>query len=74
MKADYPLLFINSVPDEIQKDPECGNENFIIPSSLLEIRKHFIFVETAYCEFNETKSKHFLTKFLKFTDNGFKIV
>ena len=30
MKADYPLLFINSVVNEFQKGKECGDENFII--------------------------------------------
>ena len=41
MKADYPLRFINSVV----KGQECGDESFIIPPSLFEIIKPFIFVE-----------------------------
>ena len=74
MKADYPLRFINSVVNEFQKGKECGDESFIIPPSLFEITKPFIFVEIPYCELNEIKSKHFLKKFHKFTNNSFRIV
>ena len=69
MKADYPFRFINSVLNEFQKGKECGDENFIIPTSLFEIAKAFIFVEIPYYELNEIKSKHFLNKFHKFTNN-----
>ena len=68
MKADYPLRFINSVVNEFQKGKECGDESFIIPTSLFEIAKPLIFVEIPYCEPNEIKSKHFLKKFHKFTN------
>ena len=51
MKADYPLRFINSVVNEFQKGKECGDESFIIPTSLFEIAKPFI--EIPYCELNE---------------------
>ena len=44
MKADYPLRFINSVVNKFQKGKKCGDENFIIPTSLFEIAKPFIFV------------------------------
>ena len=60
MDTDYPLRFINSVVNEFQKGKECGDESFIIPTSLLEIAKPLTFVEIPYCEFNEIKSKHFL--------------
>ena len=69
MKVDYPLRFINSVVNEFQKGKECGDESFIIPPSLFEITKHFILAEILYCELNEIKSKHFLKKFHKFTNN-----
>ena len=59
MKADYPLRFINSVANEFQKGKECGDESFIIPPTLFEITKPFIFVEIPYRELNEIKSKHF---------------
>ena len=36
MKADYPLYFINSVVNELQKGKECGDKSFIIPPSLSE--------------------------------------
>ena len=68
MKADYPLRF-NNIVNEFQKGKECGDENFIIPTSLFEIAKAFIFVEIPYYELNEIKSKHFLKKFHKFTNN-----
>ena len=57
--TDYPLPFINSVVNEFQKGKECGDESFIIPTSLLEITKPFIYVEIPYCELNEIKSKTF---------------
>ena len=74
MKADYPLRFINSVVNEFRKGKECGDERFIIPTSLFEIAKPLIFVEIPYCELNEIKSKHFLKKFHKFTSNSFRMV
>ena len=74
MKADYPLRFINSVINEFQKGEECGDESFIIPASLFEIAKPLIFVEIPYCELNEIKSKYFLKKFHKFTNNSFRMV
>ena len=73
MKADYPLRFINSVVNEFQKGKECGDESFIIPPSLLEITKPFIFIKIPYCELNEIMS-HFLKKFHKFTNNSFRTV
>ena len=39
LKADYSLRFINSVVNEFQKGKECGDENFITPTSLFEIAK-----------------------------------
>ena len=74
MKADYPLCFNNSVVNEFQKGKECGDESFIIPTSLFQIAKPFIFVEIPYCELNEIKSKHFLKKFHKFNNNSFRMV
>ena len=74
MKADYPLRLINSVVNEFQKNKECGDESFIIPPSLFEITKPFIFIEIPYCELNKIKSKHILKKFLKFTINSSRIV
>ena len=74
MKADYPLRFINSAVNEFEKDKECGDESFIIATSLFEIVKPVIFVEIPYCEMNEIKSKHFLKKFYKFTNNSFRMV
>ena len=74
MKADYPLRFINSVINEFEKGKECGDESLIIPTSLFEIAKPFIFVEIPYCELNEIKSKHFLKKFHKLTNNSSRMV
>ena len=74
MKNDYPLRFINSVVNEFQKGKEFGDESFIIPASLFETAKPFIFVEILHCELNEIKSKHFLKKFHKFTNNSFRMV
>ena len=74
MKAGYPLHFINIVVNEFQKGKECGDESFIISTSLFEIAKHLIFVEIPYCELNEIKSNYFLKKFHKFTNNSFRRV
>ena len=41
---------------------------------MFEITKPFILVEIPYCELNEIKSKHFLKKFHKFTNNSFRTV
>ena len=73
MKADYPLFFINSVANEFQKGKKCGDESFTIPHSLFEITEPFIFVEIPYSELNEIKSKHFLKKFRKNTNNSFRM-
>ena len=45
MKIDYPLRFIDSVVNEFQRDKECGDESFIIPTNLFENAKPIIFVE-----------------------------
>ena len=74
MKADYPLRFIEGVVNEFQEGKKCADESFIIPPSLFEIEKPFIFVEIPYCELNQIKSKHFLKKFHKFTNNSFRLV
>ena len=59
MQSAYLLHFINSVVNEFQKGKEYGDESFIIPPSLFEITKPFIFVEIPYCELNEFKTKYF---------------
>ena len=59
---------------KFQKGEEFGSKAFIIPHSLFEIAKPFIFIKIPYYELNETKSKHFLKKFHKFTNNSFKMV
>ena len=74
MKADYPSRFINSIINEFQKRKDCGDESFIIPPTVFEITKPFIFVEIPYCELKKIKSKHFLKKFHKFINNSFRMV
>ena len=37
------------------------------------ITKPFIYIKIPYCEHNGSKSKHFLKKFHKFTNNGFRV-
>ena len=41
---------------------------------MFEIAEPLIFVEIPYCELNEIKSKHFLKKFHRFTNNSFGMV
>ena len=59
MKADYPFR---------------GDESFIIPHSLFEITKPFIFIEIPYFELNEIVSTHFLKKFHEFTNKSFRML
>ena len=73
MKANYPLHFINVV-NAFRRGKECGDESFMIPPNLFETTKPFIFIEIPYCELNKIKSKHFLKKFHKFTNNSFRMV
>ena len=47
---------------------------FIIPPDLSGIDETFIFIEISCCELNEIKSKYFLKKFHKFTNDGFRVV
>ena len=44
LKADCPLRFITSVVNEFQKGKECGDESFVIPTSLFETEKPLIFI------------------------------
>ena len=73
LKADYPLPFVNSVVNEFKRVKNVEMKGIMAPS-LFEITKPSIFVETPYCELNEIKSKHFLKKFHKFTNNSFRMV
>ena len=74
MKSDYLLRFINTAVNEFQKGKEYRDESFIIPTSLFEIAKPLILIEIPYRELNEIKSKHFLKKFHKLTNNSFRMV
>ena len=68
------MRFNNSAINEFQKGKECGDESFVVPPTLFEIIKTFVFVEIPYCRLNEIKSKHFLKKFHKFTNSSFRVV
>ena len=57
------MRFIKSNVNEIEKGKECGEESFIIPTSLFEIVKPFIFFEIPFCELNGIKSKKFYKNF-----------
>ena len=74
MKAYYPLRFSNSVVNEFQKGKDCGDESFIIPLSLLEITKPFIFAEMSLGEPNDIKPKYCLKKLHKYINNSFMMV
>ena len=74
MKADNSLRFINSVINKLQKGKDHGDESFIVPWDLIEITKPLISTEIPDCQLNEIKSKYFLKKFHKLTNNGFRFV
>ena len=56
MKADYPSGFVNRVVNKFRKGETCGDESFIIPTSLFETAKPFISGEIPNCELNKIKS------------------
>ena len=74
MKADSLMRFINSVGHGFQKGKICGDESFIIQTSLFEIAQPLIFNQIPYCEVNQIKSKDSLKKFTKFTSNSFRMI
>ena len=49
-------------------------EEMIIPPQLFEIRKKTSFLQVAFCEANEKRSKSFLNKFCNFTKEEFKLI
>ena len=77
IKADYPRPFVNSVINQYKdktKEQQIDNEDdYIIPPYLFEEEKPFILLKLPFCEQNEVKSKDFIKKFHKFTNNNFRI-
>ena len=74
-KADYPIRFVNSIINKFQDESINNNQedSFIIPPYLFEESKSFLLLELPYCELNESKSKTFVKKFHKFTNDNFNI-
>ena len=73
------MRFINSVIDEFQKGKDYADESFVISPNLFGITKPFISIVShqtfqPYCEVNEIKSEHFLKKFDKSSNDGFRVV
>ena len=77
IKADYPRPFVNSVINQYNnksKEQQVDNEDdYIIPSYLFEEEKLFVLLKLPFCEQNEVKSKDFIKKFQKFTNNNFRV-
>ena len=77
IKADFPVPFINNVIKDFknqQKSVQQNNEEeLIIPSYFFEVEPPFLLLKLPYCEKNETKSKDFIKKFHKFTNNQFRL-
>ena len=77
IKADYPRPFVNSVINQYKdktKEQQIDNEDdYIIPPYLFEEEKPFILLKLPFCEQNEVKSKDFIKKFHKFTNNNFRL-
>ena len=73
IKDHHVLPSINNVINQYWMDKKDGDQSFIILPGLLEIAKNFISIQILYCELNEIKSKIFLKKFHKFSNNGFRI-
>ena len=77
IKADYLRPFVNSVINQYNnktKEQQIDNEDgYIIPPYLFEEEKPFILLKLPFCEQNEVKSKDFIKKFHKFTNNSFRL-
>ena len=75
IKADYPLMFLNSVINQF-KNPKKDemDESYIIPPELFQEEKPIVMIEIPFCEENEKKSKDFIKKFHKFTNDSFRLI
>ena len=77
IKADYPIPFANSVINQYinkSKEQQMDNEDdYFIPPYLFEEENPFILLKLPFCEQNEVKSKDFIKKFHKFTNNNFRL-
>ena len=75
IKANYSRPFFNSVINQYNnqtKEQQIDSEDdCIIPPNLFEEEKPFILLKLPFCEQNEVKSKDFIKKFRKFTNNSF---
>ena len=77
IKPGYPRPFVNSVINQYnkkRKEQQIDNQDdYIIPSYLFEEEKPFTLTKLPFCEQTEVKSKDFLKKFHKFTNNKFRL-
>ena len=76
-KADYPKRFINRVIRQFQDRSNQSNigdfNDYIVPPNFFDILKSFILIELPFCETNKIKSKHFLKKLHRFTEDRFEV-
>ena len=76
IKADVPLSFINSVIKDFNNQQKIIQQNnkdkLIIPSYFFDVELIVLLI-LPYCEKNEAKSKDFIRKFHKFTNNQFPL-
>ena len=75
IKVDFPVPFINNVMKDFknQQKKRATKQQVIIPSYFFEVEPPFLLLKLPYCEKNETKSKDFIRKFHKFTNNQFRL-
>ena len=77
IKTDYPRAFVNSVINQYnnktKKQLIDNEDDYIIPLYLFEEEKLFVLQELPFCKQNEIKSKDFIRKFHKFTNNNFRL-
>ena len=77
IKTDYPRAFANSVINQYnnktKKQLIDNEDDYIIPLYLFEEEKLFVLQELPFCKQNEIKSKDFIKKFHKFTNNNFRL-
>ena len=73
IKADYPNSVINQQNNKTKEQQIDIQDDYIIPPYLFEDKKLFVLLKLPFCEQNELKSKNFIKKFHKFTNNNFRL-
>ena len=77
-KANYPILFINSVINQFESRKTITTQSdiedeFIVPPNFFEPPEALILIVLPFCESNEVSVKKFITKFHTFTRDMYDV-